>query len=311
MSKTVDYGIDLGTTNSCIALWQSGSVRVFQNNDQMNVTPSAVHILKSGRIIVGRRAYNALLTDPENVAVEFKRWMGQKDRKQFSATRRVLSAEELSAEVLKSLREDVRRQTENDVTSAVITVPAAFGALQCEATARAAQLAGFDEAPLLQEPIAAAIAYGVQPQSTNQRWLVFDLGGGTLDVAVVSTRDGRLSTLEHRGNNLLGGKDIDRLIVEQILLPALDATYNLRDGGPGSVRSALLTRLRIKAEEAKIDLSTDMKAVVSLCGDMGEDADGTLIDMEIPLTRKQVEALMEPLLEECFALAEEALSGAR
>jgi molecular chaperone DnaK len=311
MSNMVDYGIDLGTTNSCIALWQGGSVRVFHNNDQMNVTPSAVHILKSGRIIVGRRAYNALLTDPENVAVEFKRWMGQKDRKQFSAASRVLSAEELSAEVLKSLREDVRRQTESDVTSAVITVPAAFGALQCEATARAAQLAGFDEAPLLQEPIAAAIAYGVQPQSTNQRWLVFDLGGGTLDVAVVSTRDGRLSILEHRGNNLLGGKDIDRLIVEQILLPALDSTYDLRDGGPGSVRSALLTRLRIKAEEAKIDLSTDTTAVVSLCGDVGEDADGTLIDMEIPLTRKQLEALMEPLLEKSFTLAEEALSGAR
>jgi molecular chaperone DnaK len=311
MSNTVDYGIDLGTTNSCIALWQGGSVRVFQNNDQMNVTPSVVHILKSGRIIVGRRAYNALLTDPENVAVEFKRWMGQKDRKQFAATQRVLSAEELSAEVLKSLREDVRRQTQNDVTTAVITVPAAFGALQCEATARAAQLAGFEEALLLQEPIAAAIAYGVRPQSTNQRWLVFDLGGGTLDVAVVSTRDGRLNILEHRGNNLLGGKDIDRLIVEHVLLPALCTTYDIGDGEPGSVRSALLTRLRIKAEEAKIDLSTDTQAVVSLCGDVGEDAAGTLIDVEIPLTRGQVEALMEPLLEACFVLAKEALSGAR
>ena len=103
MTKTVDYGIDLGTTNSCIARWEGGSVRVFQNNDQMNVTPSAVHILKTGRVIVGRRAYAALLTDPDNVSVEFKRWMGQKDRKRFPATQRELSAEELSAEVLKSL----------------------------------------------------------------------------------------------------------------------------------------------------------------------------------------------------------------
>ena len=159
MSMTVDYGIDLGTTNSCIARWEGGAVRVFQNNDQMNVTPSAVHILKSGRVIVGRRGYSAILTDPENVAVEFKRWM-DRNRRRFPAAQRELSAEQLSAEVLKSLREDVRRQTGTDATTAVITVPAAFGALQCEATARAAELAGFTEAPLLQEPIAAAIGYG-------------------------------------------------------------------------------------------------------------------------------------------------------
>src|SRR5580704_8891655 len=111
MTQTIDYGIDLGTTNSCIAKWESGAVRVFQNNDQMNVTPSAVHIQKTGRVIVGRRASAALQTDPNNVSAEFKRWMGQKDRKNFPASQRVLSAEELSAEVLKSLKEDVRRQT--------------------------------------------------------------------------------------------------------------------------------------------------------------------------------------------------------
>jgi molecular chaperone DnaK len=216
VTDTVDYGIDLGTTNSCIARWEGVSVRVFQNNDQMNVTPSAVHILKNGRVIVGRRGYAAIQTDPENVSTEFKRWMGQKDRKHFPIAKRELSAEELSAEVLKSLREDVRRQTGTNVTAAVITVPAAFGALQCEATARAAQLAGLEEAPLLQEPIAAAIGYGARPDMTNQRWLVFDLGGGTLDIAVVSTREGRLNVLEHRGDNLLGGKDIDLSIASPL-----------------------------------------------------------------------------------------------
>src|SRR5580704_11879039 len=104
MTQTIDYGIDLGTTNSCIARWESGAVRVFQNNDQMNVTPSAVHVLKSGRVIVGRRAHSALLTDSENVAVEFKRWLGQKDRRVFPAVQKEFSAEELSAEVLKSLK---------------------------------------------------------------------------------------------------------------------------------------------------------------------------------------------------------------
>src|ERR1022692_1110192 len=168
MTKTVDYGIDLGTTNSCIVRWEGGSVRQFENNEQMNVTTSVVHILKTGRVIVGRRAYAALLTDTDNVSIEFKRWMGQKDRKRFPAAQRELSAEELSAEVLKSLREDVRRQTGVDVTTAVITVPAAFGALQCEATARAAELAGLQEAPLLQEPIAAAIGYGASTDISNQ-----------------------------------------------------------------------------------------------------------------------------------------------
>jgi len=310
MTKTVDYGIDLGTTNSCIARWEGGSVRVFQNNDQMNVTPSAVHILKTGRVIVGRRAYAALLTDTDNVSIEFKRWMGQKDRKRFPAAQRELSAEELSAEVLKSLREDVRRQTGADVTTAVITVPAAFGALQCEATARAAELAGLREAPLLQEPIAAAIGYGARPGSANQRWLVFDLGGGTLDIAVVSTREGRLNVLEHRGNNLLGGKDIDRSIVEHVFFPALEAGYDLRASGPQAARSKLLPRLRIKAEEAKIDLSTDTQVVVSLF-DLGEDDSGELIEMEVTLTRAQLEGLMEPLLEKCCILAKEALAGAR
>jgi molecular chaperone DnaK len=310
MSNTVDYGIDLGTTNSCIARWEAGAVRVFQNNDQMNVTPSAVHVLKTGRVIVGRRASGALLTDPDNVAVEFKRWMGQKDRKRFPAARRELSSEELSAEILKSLREDVRRQTGTDVVTAVITVPAAFGALQCEATARAAELAGLEEAPLLQEPIAAAIGYGARPGSANQRWLVFDLGGGTLDTAVVSTREGRLNILEHRGNNLLGGKDIDRSIVEHVLLPALEATYDLGASGPSTARSTLLPRLRIKAEEAKIDLSTDTQVVISLF-DLGKDDSGTPIDFEVSLTRGQLEALMEPLLDKCCVLAQEALAGAR
>lgn len=310
MTKTVDFGIDLGTTNSCIARWEGGSVRVFQNNDQMNVTPSAVHIQKTGRVIVGRRGYSALLTDPENVAIEFKRWMGQKDRKRFPAAQRELSAEELSAEILKSLREDVRRQTGVDVTTAVVTVPAAFGALQCEATARAAILAGLVEAPLIQEPIAAAIGYGANPGSANQRWLVFDLGGGTLDIAVVSTREGRLNVLEHQGNNLLGGKDIDRQIVDCILLPALESNYDLRVSKSKAGRNALLSRLRLKAEEAKIDLSTETQVVISLF-DVGEDDSGKLIEMDVPISRVQLETLIEPLFEKCCNLARDALVGAR
>jgi molecular chaperone DnaK len=313
MGATIDFGIDLGTTNSCVARWDkdSGAIRVFQNNDQMNVTPSAVHILRTGRVIVGRRAYSALVTDADNVAVEFKRWMGQKDRIRFAAAGREMSAEELSAEILKSLKEDVRRQTGLEMRNAVITVPAAFGALQCEATARAATLAGLEEAPLLQEPIAAAIGYQANPGDPSQRWLVFDLGGGTLDIAVVSTRDGRLNVLEHRGNNILGGKDIDKAVLEQVLLPALRSSFDLPESSASdpNLRS-LMARLRMKAEEAKVDLSTADDVTISLY-DIGEDRSGNPIEMDIPLSRAQLDRISEPLLDKCCLLAEEALAGAR
>jgi molecular chaperone DnaK len=310
MSATIDFGIDLGTTNSCVARWEQGGVRVFQSNDQMNVTPSAVYIHRAGRKIVGLRAQSALRTDPNNVATEFKRWMGQKDQRTFPASKQSLSAEELSAEVLKSLREDVRRHTGIEMTAAVITVPAAFGALQCEATARAALLAGIAEAPLLQEPIAAAIAYGVGTESSNQRWLVFDLGGGTLDIAVISTREGRLSVLEHLGNNMRGGKDIDRLIVEQVLLPAIEQQFDIRSMRTDESGRPLYQQLRAEAERAKIALSTQATVAIALY-DLGDDDSGKPIEVEIDVTRARLESLMEPMLDECMGLARSALSAAR
>src|SRR4051794_15958556 len=229
MSATIDFGIDLGTTNSSIALCRRGDVRVYQTTDLMNVTPSVVYVARTGRMLVGKKAYDTWVQDPQNTQAEFKRWMGYSDRLTFPASGKSLSAEELSAEVLKSLRADAERQTQERIDAAVITVPAAFGSLQCDATARAARLAGFEQAPLLQEPIAAAVAYGASPKAHGQRWMVFDLGGGTLDIAIVSTRNGRLAVLEHQGNNRLGGKDIDRAIAEMFLLTALNQTFKLPD----------------------------------------------------------------------------------
>ena len=142
MSSTIDFGIDLGTTNSSVALCRRGEVRVFQTTDLMNVTPSVVYVAKSGRMLIGKRAYDNWVQDPQNTQAEFKRWMGYSDRLTFPASGRSFSAEELSAEVLKSLRADAERQTQETVTAAVITVPAAFGSLQCEATGRAAKCQG-------------------------------------------------------------------------------------------------------------------------------------------------------------------------
>jgi len=315
MRRFINYGIDLGTTNSCIARWDGDDVRVFMSNDQKLTTPSAVHISKTGRMLVGQRACAQLTRDEENVAREFKRLMGLKDNVAFPASGKSMSPEELSAEVLKSMCEDVRRLTGEEVTSAVITVPAAFTTAQCEATARAAALAGLVEAPLLQEPIAAAIAYGATPDAGDQRWLVFDLGGGTLDIAIISTRNGRLTVLDHRGDNLLGGKDIDRRIVEEFIYPAIEATgkYSLPDpsaGGP-AYRS-LRNRLSLCAEEAKIDLRAYEDVTLEII-DVGEDLVGETIELErLVLRRRDLEQrVLKDVMERCISIGNDALEGAR
>ncbi len=307
----INYGIDLGTTNSCVARADGIEVRVFQNNDQMNVTPSAVHVLRTGRLIVGKRAYNAIVEDPDNVALQFKRWMGQRDTIRFPASGRTMNAEELSAEVLKSLHEDVRRQTGDDVQAAVITVPAAFGTLQCEATGRAAHLAGIEQFYLLQEPIAAAVAYGLTPGARDQRWLVFDLGGGTLDIAVISTRDRRLTVVEHGGKNLFGGKDIDRQIMQTFFLSALSETFALPDPKrEPALYQRLLRRLTLKAEQEKIALSSSPEVLVDFA-ELGEDQKGAPYDLQLTLTREALDQEIEPFVDEAINLAEEVLSRAR
>lgn len=310
MTQYIEYGIDLGTTNSCIAKCEGSDVRVFQNNAQMNVTPSVIHITKGNRLIVGRRAYESMLTDPENTQAEFKRWMGKGDQKLFPASGRTMRAGEMSAEILKSLREDVRRLAGVEVTAAVVTVPATFGTAQCDATSRAARLAGLEHAPLMQEPIAAAVAYGITPGARDQQWLVFDLGGGTLDIAVVSTRGGRLTVLEHSGDRLLGGKDIDRLIVQRFLLPQLGEMFALPDPiGEPELHASLVRRLARIAETVKIELSTTTEAVAEVF-DVGEDVDGQVIEASVPLRRSDLEQAVEPMFDRCFVLAEEALARA-
>lgn len=309
MTGHIDFGIDLGTTNSCIARYAKGDVEIFQNNEQMNVTPSVVHALRSGRLLVGRRAYDGLVRDPNNAVRGFKRWMGQDHHQSFPAANLELTPEELSAEVLKALKEDATRRTGAEVTESVVTVPAAFDALQCEATARAANLAGLENAPLLQEPIAAAIAYGADPSSKDQTWLVFDLGGGTFDVAIVSTHGGRLSVLEHEGDNLLGGGDLDRDIVRQILLPRLRSQFSLpNEQSNGRLRS-LQHRLERRAEEAKIDLSLTDRVPLALF-DLGDDEDGRPIETDIELTRSEIERLADPLIDRCLELTKTALNRA-
>jgi molecular chaperone DnaK len=311
MSETIDFGIDLGTTNSSIAYCRGGEVRLFQNGEVTNVTPSVVYVGATGRMLVGKKAYDTWVSDPENTQAEFKRWIGFSDKMKFPAAGKEMSAEELSAEVLKALRADVQRVTGEVVGSSVITVPAAFGSLQCDATGKAARLAGLAESPLLQEPIAAAIAYGATPAAAGQRWMVFDLGGGTLDIAIVSTRNGRLAVLDHQGDNRLGGKDLDRLIAETFFCRALADGFALpqkkEDGGRYEGFMRALVR---HAEVAKIALSTTKEVTVELF-DLGRDRDGKAIEGTVVLKREEVDAAVTPLVDRCVKLAERALVGAR
>ncbi len=233
---TIDYGIDLGTTNSSIAVLAGTEVKVFRNNDGFEYTPSAVWIDKSNRIHVGLLAKRYLEEDPENSCCEFKLQMGTNTAYKLAASGRQMLPEELSAEVLKSLKADVRRDTGEDIPTAVITVPAAFDLPQSAATKRAGELAGLADCPLLQEPVAAALAYGFQSESDRVFWLIYDFGGGTFDAAVVQVRDGVVQVVNHGGDNMLGGKLIDWAIVEQLFIPALTRGRRLGDFRRGNPR---------------------------------------------------------------------------
>lgn len=176
--------------------------------------------------------------------------------KKFQRSGRTMEPEELSAEVLKSLRGDAAQGTGEDIRAAVITVPAAFELNACDATRRAAKLAGLEHAPLLQEPVAAAFAYGFQTESDNVFWLAYDLGGGTFDAAVIHVRDGEFSVVNHRGDNSLGGKNIDWDIVEKLLIPAVVREHGLKDFRRGNQEWAgAIATLKVAAENAKIQLS--------------------------------------------------------
>src|ERR1700675_269192 len=219
--QTIDFGIDLGTTNSSVAVLEKNGPHVFRNNEGDQITPSAVYIDKNGAVRVGEAAKERLVSEPNDATSEFKLWMGTTQKKSFLRTNRTLTPEELSAEVLKSLKQDVKKNLAEEVEAAVITVPAAFDSTQSIATERAAKLAGIRLSPLLQEPIAAALAYGFQSDRENVFWLVYDLGGGTFAAPVIHVRDGLIQVVNHGGDNDLGGKLIDWAIVEQIFVPQI------------------------------------------------------------------------------------------
>src|SRR5262245_5882221 len=225
--NTIDFGIDLGTTNSSIAVLRGTESEVIKNNENSELTPSAFGYGKNGNHLVGKHAKNLWIEEHGNAALEFKLQMGAPTAYHFGRSGKSMSPEELSAEVLKELRAAVRQQLHEDLQAAVITIPAAFELPQCKATERAAQLAGISNSPLLQEPIAAALAYGFQNGDRKAFWLVYDLGGGTFDAAIMQVTDGLIQVVNHGGDNNLGGKLIDWKIVDDLFVPACSPEYKI------------------------------------------------------------------------------------
>ncbi len=297
---TIDFGIDLGTTNSAIAVFTGNHAeptRIIKNTTDRNdadITPSAVYINKKGALRVGRRAKDKIVDEEEDVHIEFKRQMGTDYVYSFKSSGQTRKPEELSAEVLKSLRADVQQRTGEIVEASVITVPAAFELHQCDATRKAAQLAGFKESPLLQEPVAAALAYGFQVEQEKAYWLVYDFGGGTFDAAIIKSEEGTIHVAHHGGDNFLGGSNIDWAIVEKLIAARVIKAFGWTDftrGNPKWRRDFL--KLKDRTEDAKTDLSRNERTTLE-CG--LENEDGGKIEFECELTRDEVVNVAEPFI---------------
>ena len=307
----IDFGIDLGTTNSAVACYDGNNITVYRNYENMEFTPSAVWIDKDGSVKVGKMAKERLEIDPENAHCEFKLQMGKKVDYTFLNSRRVMKPEDLSAEVLKALKTTVSRRTGDEIRAAVITIPAAFELPQCDATQRAAESAGLIESPLLQEPIAAALAYGFNEDKDDVFWLVFDLGGGTFDAAVIRSQDGEIHVVNHGGDNTLGGKKIDWAIVDEILIPHLTGRYPLKDFHRGNRnRAGAMAKLKMSAEQAKIELSDFTSTTVHndfICN----DDEGNPVRLECKLERADVEKLTKPILRHAIKISRRVLAEKR
>ncbi|HEY3807829.1 MAG TPA: Hsp70 family protein [Kofleriaceae bacterium] len=292
MAETPVYvGIDLGTTNSAAAVFDGDRVSVVRNAQGATVTPSIVRIDKQGRVTIGTRARRFVEQDPANTAAEFKRLMGTDRAIEFPASGAKKKPEELSAEILKALRQDIQDQLGIAVERAVISVPALFELPQSSATSEAARLAGFARVELLQEPIASALAAGWRAEDDGAgTWLVFDLGGGTFDASLLETRDGLLRVVGHDGDNFLGGRDFDWAITEHLAsqLAVVPSRKNPEHAGA-------LRVLRLAAEDAKIELSRSERAQVTLAQPL--TIDGQEVDVDLELTRGTVERLVAPLVD--------------
>jgi len=310
--QTFDFGIDLGTTNSAVAVLNGIDARIIKNMLDDDITPSAVNISKRGEILVGKGAKAKLMQSGRtDTQVEFKRVMGTQQAFTFKSSGATKLPEELSAEVLKSLRQDIQRALGEDAVAAVITVPAAFETHQTSATMKAAKLAGFSQVALLQEPVAAALAYGFQAAEERAYWLVFDFGGGTFDAALIKAEDGAVTVLHHGGDNFLGGSDIDWAFVQDVILPKIHAANPgfedwLTRSNTEEKAKVGLEKIKAAAESAKVSLSSMASATLEI-SDIDAGGGRTLDCSDISLTREELLTAALPIIDKAIDICVKVL----
>ncbi len=318
MRNKIDYGIDLGTTNSAIARMENGEPKIKKSDTQEDTIPSCINFNRRQDVLVGRSAFNVMKTDSaralktfekgkSNTFAEFKRTMGTTHSYESDNMSKSFSSEELSSEILKKLKSFV--QDEN-INSIVITVPAKFLNPQKEATMKAAKLAGFKHIELLDEPVAAATAYGLGSKSKDGFWLVFDFGGGTFDVALIKAEEGILAVKDTDGDNWLGGKNLDEAIVDQIIIPNLTENFAIDFVLDDSDKKELLRNaVKFYAEEAKIQLSfKDSHHILSQLGDLPfEDENGDEPEIDVEVTQKDMENVVAPIFQKAIDISKDLL----
>jgi molecular chaperone DnaK len=303
MSEMINYGIDLGTTNSLIAKFNRGTVDVFKNPIGFKETLPSVVGFRNDRILVGDQAKAFAERDSMSVASRFKRKMGTTETIKIKSIGASKSPVELSAFVLKELKTFIH--TGEVPESVVITIPASFDTVQSNATKEAGLQAGFKQVVLLQEPIAASLAFANKNKAEdlqNSQWIVYDLGGGTFDVALIRIVESELKVIDHEGDNYLGGTDFDAALVENIIVPELDRLGHFSDfasnlKSESGKYNRLWWQLLLKAEEAKIELSSRQSAEIDLYGINLKDDTGKAVAGTVTITRTDFEAQIKSFVE--------------
>ena len=300
MGKVI--GIDLGTTNSCVAVMEGGEAVVIPNSEGNRTTPSVVGVNNSGERLVGQVAKRQAITNPDNTVASIKRHMGTDYKATLSGKQ--YSPQEVSAMILQKLKADAEAYIGETVTQAVITVPAYFSDSQRQATKDAGKIAGLDVLRIINEPTAAALAYGVDKDDSDQKILVFDLGGGTFDVSLMEIGDGIFEVLATSGNNHLGGDDFDKKIIDWAI-----QEFKAQTGLDLSGDKTAMQRLKEAAEKAKMELSTVTTSNINLPF-ITMDGNGQPQHLDLSLSRAKFDDLTADLVEKTIVPSRQALQDA-
>ncbi len=294
-------GIDLGTTNSCVAVMEGGEPVVIPNPEGNRTTPSVVAFAKNGERLVGQIAKRQAVTNPDHTVISIKRDMGTDKKVKIDGDE--FTPQEISAMILQKLKSDAENYLGQPVTQAVITVPAYFSDSQRQATKDAGRIAGLEVLRIINEPTAAALAYGMDKEDKDQKIMVYDLGGGTFDVSILDIGDGVFEVLATSGNNRLGGDDFDQKIIEYLI-----EEFKKSQGIDLSTDKMAMQRLKEAAEKAKIELSGMQQTNINLPF-ITADSTGPK-HMDITLTRAKFEELISDLVESTTGPVNQALKDA-